>query len=147
MSRDEFFPWQRRVLGILLGWGLLSMLAGAALATRPSLALRHFGFQALAWGAIDALLALFGRRSAVRKQGDPGVDALAEARTFRTILAANAGLDVGYIAGGRYLLRTANGRPERVGMGWGIVVQGLFLLLYDTGLALTVQRWLATKTE
>jgi hypothetical protein len=62
------------------------------------------------------------------------------ARRFRTILLINAGLHVGYVAGSWALLRGARGRDDRAGMGLGIVIQGLFLLVYDGVLACMIGR-------
>jgi hypothetical protein len=144
----DFFAYQQRQLGILKIWGLGSMAAGLASLLHPAPRVRHAGLQALTWGAIDAALALLGRRSARRKaqraqQGDLGSAAIAgEIRTFRRILLINSALDVGYVLGGLWLLRTAGERQSRQGMGLGIIVQGLFLLIYDALLARDVgRRW------
>jgi hypothetical protein len=56
-------------------------------------------------------------------------------------LLVNAGLDLGYIAGGLALIHQARGRPDRAGMGLGIVPQGLFLLCYDLLLAGLAGKW------
>jgi hypothetical protein len=96
--------------------------------------------QAIVWGAIDAALAWFGRRGARDKISRGAKDDPRQARRFRTILLINAGLDVGYVAGGWALLRGARGRDERTGMGLGIIIQGLFLLVYDSVLAWMVGR-------
>lgn len=137
---EPFFRLQRRALGILLGWGLISAIVGALLSLIPLKSVRHFGLQALSWGLIDALIAWFGRRSAMRKLAQPQgtVDVVGEARRFRLILLINALLDIGYILGGWLVKRSAQGRGQRAGMGWGIIVQGTFLLIFDSVLALIV---------
>jgi hypothetical protein len=124
------------------------MVAGLASLLHPAPRVRHAGLQALSWGAIDAVLALIGRRSARRKaqraqQGDLDSATIARAiGTFRRILLINSVLDVGYVLGGLWLLRTAGERQSRQGMGLGIIVQGLFLLIYDALLARDVtRRW------
>lgn len=147
-TEDSFFAYQRRRLAILKYWGLGSVLLGLPTALLSDPLPRQFGLQAATWGAIDAGLAVFGRWQARRKaqqyaQGDiPDAQVQREIRTFRTILLVNAALDVGYIAGGLWLLRTASAeqRRTRQGMGSGIMVQGAFLLLYDALLAREVQR-------
>jgi hypothetical protein len=48
------------------------------------------------------------------------------------IVLINAGLDIGYVLSGLWLIRTAKRRAERVGMGAGIVPQGLFLFGLDS---------------
>jgi hypothetical protein len=144
----DFFDYQQRQLGILKIWGLGSIIVGAASLLHPAPRIRHMGLQAISWGAIDAALALLGRRSARRKaqqarHGERSSAAIAsEIRTFRRILLVNSLLDVGYVLGGLWLLRTADERPARQGMGLGIIVQGLFLLVYDALLARDVgRRW------
>lgn len=144
MGRDaSFFHYQERVLGWLGAWGAASVGAGLPLLLSSRTPLRHAGIQALAWGAIDALLAWAGRRGARRKIAAGAANAEREARRFRLILLINAGLDVGYVAGALSLIARARGRPERLGMGWGILPQGLFLLCYDTLLAWRTGRWLS----
>jgi hypothetical protein len=147
-ANADFFEYQERQLGILKAWGLGSVVVGLASLPVPEPRTRQAGLQALTWGAIDAALALFGRRGARRKaqqarQGELDRAAIArERRTFRRILLINSALDVGYMLGGLWLLRTAGERRERQGMGLGIMVQGLFLFIYDALLARDVgRRW------
>ena len=123
----------QRILSLrLLSWGGLSILAGAAwlLGTEPTW--RGFGLQALAWGAIDALIAAFGLRGLESKLTAPLdlAEAARRAGWLRHVLMVNAGLDVLYILGGAWL--SANPDPYNAGMGWGILVQGAFLLLFDS---------------
>jgi hypothetical protein len=143
---DTFYRYQERRLGILWRWGVASALAGLpGLFLRHPL-LRHVAIQTSSWGVIDALLAFFGRRAARRKERLLAAGALSladqrrEARRFRAILLVNALLDICYIAGGVILAR--HHRPDRRGMGLGIIPQGLFLLLFDGLLARGVGRWL-----
>jgi hypothetical protein len=139
-DRRDFFQFQHRALGVLWAWGLASVAAGLAALISCDKRIRQAGVQAIVWGAIDAALAWLGRRGARKKIGQGAKDGAAQARRFRSILLVNAGLDAGYIAGGVALLGRARGRDERVGTGLGIVIQGLFLLLYDSGLAWVVGR-------
>lgn len=145
MSTRSFWELQQLLLAPLLAWGIGSVAVGAGLATARSTVVRHIGFQAVAWGGIDAALAWNGRRAArqnaqtsLGQQRDPA--AMKAAQQLRTILAVNVGLDVLYIAGGAWLRRQP--RPDRQGMGIGIIVQGAFLLIYDAVLTWLVQRWI-----
>lgn len=142
-----FFHFQDRVLSVLQAWGFVSMAVGAPLLASRNAVLRHIGLQALSWGAIDALLAVFGRRGARKNIARGATDGPRQARRFRLILLANAMLDVGYIAGGLALLRRAHGRADRAGMGVGIVPQGVFLLGFDALLAWCAGRWAAGKGQ
>jgi hypothetical protein len=142
MRHSDFWSWQHRALGWLLGWGVGSVVVGAALIADRRPDLRQIGQQAIGWGAIDAALALNGRRAARAKQRQkptataPEVER--EAARFQQIIAVNAGLDLLYIGGGWRLLRTAG---QRRGMGLGIIIQGLFLLIYDSLLVWRVAVW------
>ncbi len=112
----------------LLGWSVLSGLAGLGLWAGGGPFWRGFGLQAMAWGLIDGVIAYFGLRGARRRARTPE----AEARFLRRVLWINAGLDVVYIAAGAALALTLGAAdPEWRGHGWGVVVQGAFLLLFD----------------
>ena len=146
MKQESFYSYQQRRLRRLLFWGLASTVAGGLLLPWRSAFWRQFALQAMLWGAIDAALAFFGRRSAVRKteqymQGK--LDSITEqrdARNFRRVLLINAGLDVGYVAVGLWLLTFFSRRPDLQGAGLGVLVQGIWLLLFDSLLARDVQQ-------
>ncbi|GAB4211537.1 MAG: hypothetical protein OHK0022_46170 [Roseiflexaceae bacterium] len=127
------FPALERLAGdTLIGWGLFSVVAGALGLAVNNPVLRQAGIQAITWGAIDAAIGLFGRRSAAQHAAAP--DQATRAQRFRLIVLVNAGLDIGYVAAGLALIRRSTGRPARAGMGLGILIQGLFLLLFDWAL-------------
>ena len=113
----------------LLLWSALSIAAGAILLlTGDAPWWRGFGLQALVWGAIDAAIALFGQRSARKRQqtASPGPE-MAErvARDLRRLLWINTGLDVLYVPAALCCLVARGGQdPFAAGNGWGIVVQG-----------------------
>lgn len=145
MHDENFFDYQRRALRPLLVWGVGSAVAGALLLPFAGF-WRQFGLQAASWGAIDAALAAFGRAGAARKAarlaaGELAADEAEQAAAqFRRVLLVNAGLDLLYIASGLFTALRFRERPDRVGLGAGIVVQGLFLLVFDTLLARAVGR-------
>ncbi|HEY0739252.1 MAG TPA: hypothetical protein VGD69_30300 [Herpetosiphonaceae bacterium] len=145
-DRDQgFFAWQHAALGWLLAWGVASIVAGAGLATNRRQELRQIGLQSIVWGAIDAGLALSGRRGARKnQQRDPASaprSGSQEAARFQRIVAINAGLDLLYIAGGLRLSQAARNDAGRYGTGLGITIQGAFLLLYDSLLTWLVAKW------
>jgi len=145
---NNFFSFQYHALKSLEQWGLGSVIGGAVLALLPGF-WRHFGLQAIGWGAVDWLLAKAGQRQALLKAEDLVIgdldeaEAHAAAERLRNILLINAGLDLLYIGSGLWLLRRAGNHAERRGMGAGILVQGLFLLLFDSILAVEInRRWM-----
>ena len=105
-----------RVLG---AWAAASVAVGAALSARP--ATRGFGRQTAAWGAVDGAIAWVGARK--RRTSGP-----TDPRRLRRVLLVNAGLDVGYLAAGAWLVRDGRWRGD----GAAVLVQGGFLLLLDT---------------
>jgi carboxylesterase len=128
----------------LLLWSALSMVAGALLLAFGDAFWRGFGLQALVWGGVDAGIAFFGRRASEKRRiahlGGPSI-VEREARSLRRLLWINTGLDVLYIAGGIVLIYTI-GQSDAFaqGNGWGIVVQGGFLFVFDLLHALAVPR-------
>ncbi len=126
--------FQKRLTALLLVWSALSVLVGALLQWPQAPFWRAFGQQAIGWGAIDAAIALFGRRGLDKKlaRGYDAAEQAKDVRMLRRVLWANAGLDVLYIAGGLNLMRTRGRADARYrGHGAGIVVQGAFLLIFD----------------
>jgi carboxylesterase len=119
----------------LLLWGTVSGAAGVVLLIPGDAFWRGFGLQALAWGAIDAAIALLGGRAARKRQATvaPGPEtAQREGGRLRRLLWINTGLDVLYVLAGLGLVYTQGVRnPALAGTGWGIVVQGGFLFLFD----------------
>ena len=97
------YQYQQKTMPILLGWGLASMIGGIPLYRNNNPFFKHVGMQFLAWGAIDALIALLGLRSAARKQrawelGEIHTDQAAKDRTgFQILVGINSALDVGYL--------------------------------------------------
>lgn len=127
----------------LLLWSGLSMLGGAAALAWGEPFWQGFGSQALLWGGIDAAIALFGRRGLQEKLDRPlnMPQAEKEARRFKRILLINAGLDVIYILlGAAVVLQWGQGDSFMQGSGWGVIIQGGFLLLFDLLHGLTIPR-------
>ena len=148
-TSENFYRYQQRRFGILLGWGLVNMLIGILFQAMSSVFWKQFGLQACVWGAIDAALAVFGIRGARRKEQDfrqAKIDRMAEQKEIgwlQRILMVNVGLDVVYILIGTWVLRRFTGSLDGQGLGWGILVQGLWLFLFDGFLTGEIRRrWL-----
>lgn len=104
-----------RVLG---GWAAGSTALGAALLVDPRT--RGFGRQTLVWGAVDGAIAYAG----AWRRGRSGPT---DPARLRRVLLVNAGLDVGYLAVGAWLVRRTRWRGD----GAAVLVQGAFLLGLD----------------
>lgn len=130
------YAFEEALSSRLLRWAGASVLAGAPPALAGSAFWRGFGVQSVAWGLIDAVIALGGRRGAAAKAARPGSRSPArqaeESQKLRRVLVINSGLDVAYVLGGLALART-RGReaPFLRGSGWGVAAQGAFLLGFD----------------
>lgn len=118
-------------------WSAVSILAGLVVALRRDSFWRGLGAQFLAWGAVDAAIAIGGQRMINRRYtdlDDPYTPAILTEETagLRRLLLVNGGLDVLYMLGGLWLARTkgAGSRFWR-GSGLGIFVQGAFLFIFD----------------
>jgi len=145
--KPNFYQYQRDRTRILLIWGLANVGGGAVGSWLNQLKFwKQFWGQALGWGAIDALIAVFGLRGVSKKLlKPPSQQAVAkDIRFFHRLLFINAFLDVGYIVGGLIIRQRGSfDREVRAGIGAGFVVQGFFLLVYDALLAREVKRrWL-----
>jgi hypothetical protein len=132
----NIWGFQQTLTRRLFIWSGLSIIVGLGLLGLDSF-WRGFGIQALAWGLIDAAIAFFGGLTARRRYAalpDPlaPVCVRNESQKLRRLLWVNAGLDVGYMAGGLALALTLGANdPAWQGHGWGIVAQGGFLFLFD----------------
>lgn len=141
------WPLQTRIGRHLLVWSALSIIGGSFLFFLTPF-WRGVGMQALVWGGIDAAIAGFGLLQLRRKRGRPDADKpetlTREARSLRRTLLINAGLDVLYVVGG--IVVSVNFEADFArGNGVGIIIQGGFLLLFDTFYALRVQRSMEAK--
>lgn len=121
----------------LTAWSVGSLLVAGAIAVgRDDARARGLARQMATWGAIDLGIALAAQRDAGRDVDDP----VRSSRSLRRLLWLNAGLDVGYLAAGVWLVRsgTVRGR-DSVGDGIGVLVQGGALLVLDTVSALRLR--------
>ena len=139
------WTFQEELSRRLLGWSQANLLAGAVMGRIGDDFWQGVGAQAAGWGAVNAAIALIGRRSARKRQADlpdPNDTAIAaaEGRKLRRILLVNAGLDVLYIAGGLSLAATKGKDDDGWrGHGYGIAGQGVWLLFFDLLMAKRVR--------
>ncbi|MDW8172479.1 MAG: hypothetical protein RML73_08340 [Anaerolineae bacterium] len=128
----------------LLRWAGLSIILGLVLSLGNKF-WRGVGSQFLGWGVTNALIAIFGQAAARQRVADlenPGlVDVQAqEAEKLSRLLWINAALDVLYMLGGRAVGQRDKGDGRMKGIGVGIILQGLFLLVFDIFHAREVDR-------
>lgn len=137
----NLYTYQAKAMPILLGWSAGSVVAGAVWLRSAGKFWRGLGSQFLGWGAIDGLIAGFALRGAAKSAARLESGAISPAEhqrqwlQFERFVWLNVLLDIGYVLGGVWLKRSNSHDPQRRGMGWGIAIQGGFLLIWDILLA------------
>lgn len=139
----SIWDFQKRLTKRLLGWSFFSIGCGLFMLLRAGF-WRKMGVQFVSWGAIDALIALGGQYASDRRQGQTTLDEMPQqmakdTRNLKIALWINAGLDVFYVLGSRYWMSREPNNNVRQGTGWGVIIQGLFLLLFDVYHALKIR--------
>ncbi len=120
---------QRRAMGVLTGWSVLSVSTGAVQLLNANPRISGFGVQNLVWGLIDGAISGYALYDLKQRSKKGTIDIQFEREHFRKVLLINTLLDVLYIGTGAALLYYGN--PQWKGHGMGIVVQGSFLFLFD----------------
>ena len=131
------WDFQTRLTRRLFVWSALSVAFSTLTIFSADNFLRGLAIQCFVWGVIDGAIALFGERASAKKrlivQGSASAENEAkESRWLSRILWVNTGLDVLYILGGIWLMKTWGAEsPLWRGHGVGVVLQGGFLFLFD----------------
>lgn len=140
--RATIWDLHNNIIRRLLIWSAISVATGIFLFFSRAPFWHAFGIQAAAWGLVDAAIVAFGwlntRRIPAEARESSQVK-IKEARKLSRILWINSGLDLLYIAAGAILVVfPGSGDAALRGHGWGIIVQGGFLLLFDVLHALRI---------
>jgi hypothetical protein len=143
----SFYRYQQRRVRMLSAWGMGSVLAGAGFICLKKVFWKQFGWQMLLWGAIDALIVVVALRFTRRKialvdRGELEAQVVnRDVRNLRRLALFNTCLDVGYVTSGVLVARRARDEGCR-GMGIGIILQGTWLLCFDSWLSWDIKkRW------
>lgn len=138
---DSLYRYQMQAMPVLLGWAVGSATAGLIWLRSAGKFWRGLGSQFLGWGVIDGLIAGFALRGATEnvarlEQGEISPEEhQRQWLQFERFVWLNVLLDIGYVLGGAWLKRSQPQDQQRQGMGWGIIIQGGFLLIWDILLA------------
>lgn len=130
------WDFQRVLSRRLLIINIVNIFIGSRIAKRGNF-LYGVGSQAIGWGLINVGIAIFGAIGAERRKAkldDPYNPEIMnkDSRNLRNILLINTGLDILYMLGGRSIAQRNEGKDDLTrGMGWGIVIQGALLFLFD----------------
>ena len=134
---DHIWKFQTSLSRHLLFWSIFSIFGGLILHIPRSRLANGIGIQFTVWGLIDAIIAIFGERAAKKRFAqlpDPMADEIADRESHKLykILLVNTGLDIGYMLGGSALsLTKGKSDPGWRGHGIGIIIQGVFLFIFD----------------
>jgi len=130
---------QKTAMTILGTWAVGNIAVGSILSSRQEGEIKYFNQMNAGWNAVNLVIAGLGYYG-VMKMDASGLDmysSIQEQYKIQKVLLFNAGLDVGYMLGGAYLIErsknvTANKNPERLkGFGKSILLQGGFLFVFD----------------
>ena len=136
-TSNNIWEFQSILSRRLLFWSIISIFGGLILQFPRNRLSNGIGVQFSAWGLIDAIIAVFGDRTAKQRAAqlpDPLAKEIVdhESHKLYKILLANTGLDVGYMLGGSALALTkGKNDPGWRGHGIGIIIQGAFLFIFD----------------
>lgn len=128
---------QQTSMLILGGWAAGNMAASGVLMYNSERDGRYFHVMNIGWNAVNLGIAAAGYFSA--KRTDPAdfdlYGTIKDQQRLQKTLLFNAGLDVGYVMGGLYMMeRAKRDQSQRLeGFGRSIVLQGAFLFVFDVG--------------
>lgn len=120
---------------ILTYWGLVSTIGGGMLMFGDQ---NDFGLMTASWGIINAALGI-NALYFTQNQEHTYEDILRDEILFNRIIAINSALNVSYILGG-IALNHLNDSPRLNSYGNAIIIQGAFLLVFDSILLLNSSR-------
>jgi integral membrane sensor domain MASE1 len=133
----------------LLFWAGLSLGVGVPMLFSSREWVRSFGGMTAAWAIVNAIIAILSLLSVRRKARQN-----ADAETIRgwmhhlvRLLWLNAGLDVVYVLVGVGLIVWNPTNRMLNGFGWAVIIQGAFLLLFDTWHAVRLPRRVRLQQE
>ena len=127
------------------GWAVGNFIVSGLSLNRSDGSRYYFHQMNLLWNAVNVTLAGIGYYRATQTEvaSMSLVKTVKSHHSLRRILLFNAGLDVAYVVGGLYLLEKAKAEPERGdrwrGYGQSVLLQGAFLLAFDSVLYWVVQ--------
>lgn len=132
----NIWKFQDRLTSVLLGWAVSSIATGIALSRDEDEFKRGVGEQFVGWGLVNAAIAIFGQRGSKGRRQLPEANTPANLAQEKTKLARllwiNTGLDIFYMLGGWLAVRSKGQSDDRWrGRGWGIIIQGGFLFVFD----------------
>ena len=132
---------------VLSSWAVANMAYGGIAAARGEGSNKYFNRMNVYWNIVNLGIAAPSLIGALRQRKAPPTtldQSIEDLHSIEKTLLFNAGLDLGYMASGLYLLekaKTTPGRHDRFkGFGQSIILQGGFLLLFDAANYLALRK-------
>lgn len=127
------------ILGI---WAISNILIGGIGRSRLSGEKAYFHEMSMIWNVVNVIIAGAGYYFTAKADlPADGMALLADQVFFQKTLLFNSGLDLAYIVGGFYLVERSKNtvnKPERLkGYGKSVILQGVFLFIFDVVLHTT----------
>jgi hypothetical protein len=120
---------------IILGsWALGNIALGGIMAGRTSGETKAFHQMNLYWNTVNLAIAGFGYYSATNEVPSSEFwETMTAQHSIEKILLGNAALDLGYMAGGLYVLERGRrlDKDQLKGFGKSVILQGAFLMSFD----------------
>ncbi len=132
----SIWSFQRLVSQRLITWNMANIAGGALMSLSNNKFMRGVGSQFVGWALVNFAIAFFGQKATEnRLRALPDADTSArqtkEAGNLRNLLWINAGLDIVYMLAGRGLMQRRRSGAWMRGVGLGIILQGVFLFIFD----------------
>lgn len=120
---------------IILGsWALGNIALGGIMAGRTTGETKAFHQMNIYWNTVNLAIAGFGYYSAMNEVPSSEFwETMNAQNSIEKILLVNAALDLGYMAGGMYLLERGRrlDKDQFKGFGKSVILQGAFLMSFD----------------
>ncbi|MCH7397224.1 hypothetical protein MM236_04450 [Belliella sp. DSM 107340] len=119
---------------ILGSWAVGNIVLGGVMAGRTSGETKAFHQMNMYWNTVNLAIAGFGYYAAMKESPSSEFwETLSAQYSIEKILLLNAALDIGYIAGGFYLIERGKrlGKEQLTGFGKSVILQGAFLMSFD----------------
>lgn len=121
---------------VLGGWAIANFAISGVGITQSTGETKAFHQMNVGWNLVNITLAGFGYFNALRGETDlDAIQSICEHESIMRIFLFNAGLDLGYIMGGAFLLERSKNVTKNsarlAGFGKSIMLQGGFLMLFD----------------
>lgn len=146
LSYQQLQQKERRAMLQLGSWAALNIAAGSVLAaTSDNPKTKAFHQMNAGWNVVNMAIAGFGYYGSQKGMpADLTLFSLAEKNySLQKTFLFNAGLDVGYMASGAWLIERAKNttkNPEQLrGFGKSIILQGGFLFVFDLAQFYTIK--------